>query len=169
MTRRLLNLLTLLSLLLCVATVGLWVRNHWVADYILWQQPFDLEMTTDDGRLRISFAPGSPADAPQRREWMSVPGTSGEDWAPPGPTPLGFGFFHGERGLPFYRNQSGLFLLAYVQLWFLAALFGSGPAVRAIRVLRRRRIRPGFCPACGYDLRATPDRCPECGNFGGNQ
>jgi hypothetical protein len=49
-----------------------------------------------------------------------------------------------------------------VPLWFATLLFGALPALRLYRRLRRPHP-PGLCPACDYDLRATPGRCPECG------
>jgi len=52
--------------------------------------------------------------------------------------------------------------------WFAAAILLPWPLLSSFAWQRRRRRtsqrrRKGQCLACGYDLRASPERCPECG------
>jgi hypothetical protein len=69
----------------------------------------------------------------------------------------GFGWVGGQGGADRERDL-------LVPAWFAAALFATLPAFRLYRrIRRRRRHEHGHSTSCGYDLRATPGRCPECG------
>ena len=187
MRRRLLNLLTLLSLLLCVAVMALWVRSCIRADFVWWH-----EYLSDDGQslrhrhstvasgngglwlLRqtitlsgADYAAGAsavraahPADKPALRwdpsrnmnQLRADPGA----WS---------GFHHATfiQNAPGTPSQQRTIRVPY---WALAATTAALPLWRVAlsrRHQRRRRLAAGCCPRCGYDLRATPDRCPECG------
>jgi hypothetical protein len=68
----------------------------------------------------------------------------------------------------FWLNQGASSIPSLVEIviphWMLLVLLLVAPVGWLIgRVKRRRRVQEGCCRQCGYDLRATPDRCPECG------
>jgi len=80
-----------------------------------------------------------------------------------GTNSFGFGIDHerfmGNAAEPTYDKEGVAFpcwLMVIVLVLRMCRMFAS--------VSRRtRRKRRGLCTACGYDLRATPNRCPECG------
>jgi hypothetical protein len=77
----------------------------------------------------------------------------------------------GEGGeISVFRDYRPVFSVkAHWVLLIGLALPAGRVASRRLRQLRSywagRNRAPGFCPSCGYDLRASPARCPECGTI----
>jgi hypothetical protein len=155
MKHRLLNILTVLALLLCLAVVAVWVRSY---------LPEQFHLRSHKGRILLIFA------AKQHGEWFSPQAwnistdelvhsiylhTGGE------PGSIRFAFSGFEMALT--DRDSGFWFFA-VPHWAvalpLAALAGWGWWTRR---RRSRRETAGRCLGCGYDLRGSPGRCPECG------
>jgi hypothetical protein len=63
--------------------------------------------------------------------------------------------------------------LLVVPFWSLFLLTGTPAGIVLLRKIVVARIRSrkakGLCPNCGYDLRATKQRCPECGTVSKNR
>jgi hypothetical protein len=72
-------------------------------------------------------------------------------------------------GFQYVRGMAG-FSQIVVPWWFLYLCISLLPAYwlwsmgRKFRSMLRAR-RAGYCRVCGYDLRASAHRCPECGTL----
>ena len=167
---------TALSLFVCVALLVLWVRSYRVIDMLSHQQERGsaVHVYSNYGRLMVHvmhwgevgiYPPHSirygkgPVIRPSRR----VPpiGTV-HDWRA-----LGFRYWYAVPAPP--TGVSVRQWLLVVPLWFLTLAAALPPVLWYVNIRRWRRDQhrrqSGHCTRCGYDLRATRDRCPECGTL----
>jgi len=150
-----------LSALLLVATCALWVRSHTMTDDIYWYG--ERRMTrfrTSGGGFWFETRPWQFTTKPHT-EWQRYPDKALYPFAP-SPTSA----IHERLG--FLASTTGYDLLLVAPYWALALIAAPLPLVwmrASQRRLRRRwRRRRGLCARCGYDLRASPEACPECGH-----
>jgi hypothetical protein len=174
--RYILSGLTVLSLVLCVSTGALWLRSLWLVDNALWLPGgtsnrgygFESGLGVLTVQRLVLSRPLTAVQAgagytrqsvtPARREtfnqWLRDETWHGFGWQDYRTT-----MFSVER-LNLYGHRN--YISAPYWAIFLAAV-----AMPVTSLWRRRRRVAGKCAKCGYDLRATPDRCPECGTMPG--
>lgn len=182
--RSLLNISCSLSLLLCLATGAMWARSYWQCFLFTCGWPVEADESKDRYvigtpgvlflvRVDIIKPNRTPAKEtaamarPMRWSYQSVPPSTFKSDS------LDRVFFHGWTDwkfhhLGFYTLYIGD-ALRFVDIPYgmLLGIFAVLPAVMLMRLLRQRRRslrkRRSLCERCGYDLRASAGRCPECG------
>jgi hypothetical protein len=159
------------SLLFALAVGLLWLQSHREAAELGIRtgdfrhgDPWTIGLGNDRGMLSVRRYRvfGDPPDTrtfvdrTPREAFDGEPAAAGVDWAAATV----------DRGRP--PQSKGHRWHVRVPHWAVAAVLLVPPAVWLLRHrASRRRLRLGLCPACGYDLRATPGRCPECGTLPG--
>jgi hypothetical protein len=156
LARHTFSALTMLSLLLSAATVVLFVRSFTRNDHIAYVYSTGVVSL---GSVDGVFALGHGRSLSQRATstgWRIGTNAFNPD--------ASFWDNHG------FAHQHEVFSGAAaidrwtVPHWCVTVLLLIPPLATAIRRrLRRRRVESARCSNCGYDLRATPHRCPECG------
>jgi hypothetical protein len=161
------NFLSALSLLLSVAAAALWVRNYFACDRVSWTgDAAVVHVVASRGRTVWSRITG-PAGVVVSGQWARWTHLAAE----PSDIDAGVWADLSEASLPGLHysqgavaGKAGVWLQMLQVPHYLPVTLGLVLlAVRLARRVRARRTRVGVCATCGYDLRATPGRCPECG------
>ena len=175
MKRRLLNLATGLSLLLCAAVVVMGVRSlRWADIYSHAGGRRCWTFASDRGLVRVTLYEDENT---RFHGWFGGPVRTGRGqgglWAElvlcdPAWPRLGIGYQESRTDVEAnWRHGNRRYRSWILPYWLLAAVTLPTAFPLAVRQARRsrRRLRAARCQcaACGYDLRATPGRCPECG------
>ena len=145
---------SILSLLLCAGTIHLWVRSYQGPEHVIWQ--------TRGGRLFNVISGHGTVDFLTIPRWPQVEETRYDRWAPY----VYYGTRYSKRLLGFgtdviWPEYGGRYV--NVPHWFFVVCFAGMGFLFWRAWWRRRASCEGKCRVCGYDLRATPQRCPECG------
>jgi hypothetical protein len=186
LARRLITLCSAASLLLCVAVCVLWVRSLGHFEQVsVWHARWaraDEAQTLYVGfswysntlRLKVIRERFEPAYlrgfSAARVDKLRISRPPGTRWSFAGDsvTRAMNGDFPGfaARSSPYGSNpiRPGHRWVLAVRPWLPALMTSVLPAVWLYRYAKARRARrEGLCSTCGYDLRASPERCPECG------